>query len=165
MTTGSWASRSTRIERFGQSLAMPRGVGRGQSYVLLWAATFGEARPEGEGGVAASLGERESIRRMDGDGVPRARIARGLNPSRNTVSKFADRQGTSPKPPIGQERARRATDEMARWVDAMPTDGLCAPRKRRCAASRVLGRAVEGKGCAGSYPSTRGHVATCVLLH
>lgn len=110
--------------------------------------------------MTASLDEQEDIRRMDRDGVPRARIARELRLSRDTVAKHADSQDVSPKPPIGQKRAHRATDEMAQWIDAILTDDLCAPKKQRHTASRILDRAVEGKGHAGSYSSIRRHVAT-----
>jgi DNA-binding NarL/FixJ family response regulator len=41
--------------------------------------------------MTVSLDEQEDIRRMDRDGVPRARIARELHLSRNTVQKYAER--------------------------------------------------------------------------
>ncbi|WP_051332875.1 hypothetical protein [Olsenella profusa] len=103
---------------------------------------------------------QEDARRMDRDGVPRARIAREPRLSRNTVAKYADVQDMSPKPPIGQKRAHRATDEIAQWIDAILTDDLCAPKRQRHTASRIFDRAVEEKGYAGSCPSIRRHVAT-----
>ncbi len=115
--------------------------------------------------MAVPLDEQGDVRRMDRDGVPRARIAREPRLSRNAVAKCADSQDMSPEPPIGQKRAHRATDEIAQWIDAILTDDLCAPKKQRHTASRILDRAVEEKGYAGSHSSIRRHVATWKKEH
>lgn len=166
MVIGNWAPWSVGIEQFGQFLAVPRCV-RGTAITMF---SFGRqplARPaqKEERSMTVSLDEQENIRRMDRDGIPRARIARELHLSRNTVAKYADSQDMSPKPPIGQRRAHRATDEIAQWIDAILTDDLCAPKKQRHTASRIFDRAAEEKGYAGSYSSTRGHVATWKKEH
>ena len=73
--------------------------------------------------MAVSPGEQEDIRQMDRDGVPRARIAREPSLSRNTVSRYADRQDMSPEAPVSKRRARPATDGLASRVDATLASG------------------------------------------
>ena len=115
--------------------------------------------------MAVSLDEQEDIRQMDRDGMPRARIARELNLSRNTVSKHADKRDVSPEAPVSKRRAHPATDGLASWIDATLASDQAVPRKQRHTAQRIFDRAVAEKGYAGSYSSIRRHVATWKREH
>ena len=115
--------------------------------------------------MTVSLDEQEDIRQMDRDGVPRARIARELDLSRNTVSKYADKQDMSPEVPVSKRRARPATDGLASWIDAILASDQAVPRKQRHTAQRIFDRAVAEKGYAGSYSSIRRYVATWKREH
>ena len=109
--------------------------------------------------MTVSLDEQEDIRRMDGDGVPRSRIARELGAGRNTVAKYADVRDMSPEPPLARRRARPATDGLSRRVDAIPGADLSVPGKQRHTAKRACDRAVDEMGHGGSYSSTGRYVA------
>lgn len=109
--------------------------------------------------MTVSLDEQGDVRRMDGDGVPRAQIAREPHLSRNTVAKHADSEDMSPKPPIAQRRAHPATDGTAGWIDAIPEGDLAATGKQRHTARRIFDRAVAEKGHPGSHSSVRKYVA------
>lgn len=100
--------------------------------------------------MAVSLDEQEDIRQMDRDGVPRARIARELDLSRNTVSKYADKQDMSPEVPVSKRRARPATDGLASWIDAILASDQAVPRKQRHTAQRIFDRAVDEMGYRGA---------------
>lgn len=115
--------------------------------------------------MAASLGERGDTRRMDRDGMPRARIAREPNLSRNTVSKHAGKQDMSPAAPVSKRRAHPAADGLAGRVDATLASGQAVPGRQRHTAQRIFDRAVVEKGYAGSYSSIRRHVATWEREH
>lgn len=115
--------------------------------------------------MTVPLDEQEGVGRMDGDGIPRARIARELRLSRNAVARYADIQDMSPRAPVSKGRARRATDGIAPWIDAMLQADLLAPKKQRHTALRILDRAVEERGHAGSYSSIRGYVAAWKAEH
>lgn len=115
--------------------------------------------------MAASLGERGDTRRMDRDGMPRARIAREPNLSRNTVSKHAGKQDMSPAAPVSKRRAHPAADGLASRVDATLASGQAVPGRQRHTAQRTFDRAVVEKGHAGPCPSIRRHVATWEREH
>lgn len=115
--------------------------------------------------MAVSPGEQEDIRQMDRDGVPRARIAREPSPSRNTVSRYADRQDMSPEAPVSKRRAHPATDGLASWIDATLASDQAVPGRQRHTAQRTFDRAVAEKGHAGPCPSTRRHAATWKREH
>ena len=138
---------------------MPRGVRDTARSMFSRGADFGECRPGKEGEMTVSLDDQEDIRKMDRDGVPRARIARELHLSRNTVAKYADMEDMSPEPPLAQERAHPAVDGIAGWVDSILQDDLSAPSKQRHTAKRIFDRAVAERGYAGSYSSIRRYVA------
>lgn len=116
-------------------------------------------------GMTVSLDEQEDIRQMDRDGMPRARIAREPNLSRNTVSKHAGKQDMSPAAPVSKRRAHPAADGLASWIDATLASDQAVPRKQRHTAQRIFDRAVDEKGYAGSYSSIRRHVATWKREH
>ena len=109
--------------------------------------------------MTVSPGGQGDIRRMDRDGVPRSRIARGLGVSRNTVAKYADMPDMSPEPPLARRRARPATDGLSRWIDAILEAGPSVPGKRGHTAKRVYDRAVDEMGYEGPHPSIRRCVA------
>ena len=115
--------------------------------------------------MTASLGEQEDVRQMDRDGMPRARIAREPNLSRNTVSKHAGKQDMSPAAPVSKRRAHPAADGLASWIDATLASGQAVPGRQRHTAQRIFDRAVVEKGYAGSYSSIRRHVATWKREH
>ena len=111
---------------------MPRGVRDTARSMFSRGADFAECRPGKEGEMTVSPGGQGDIGRMDGDGVPRSRIARELGAGRNTVAKYADMRDMSPEPPLVRRRARPATDGLSRRVDAIPGADLSVPRKQMC---------------------------------
>lgn len=105
------------------------------------------------------LDTRQDIREMDASGIPRARIARDLGISRNTVARYADMEDMSPAPPLGRERTRPALQGHADWVDSVLEADLGAPRKRRHTARRLYDRLVSERGYDGSYATVCRYVA------
>lgn len=59
------------------------------------------ARPGRMEEMTVPLDMTNDIRSMDAGGVPRAEIARRIDVSRNTVSKYADMENMSPATPAG----------------------------------------------------------------
>lgn len=109
--------------------------------------------------MTVPLATQQDIREMDARGVPRARISRELDVSRNTVAKRADMEDMSPAPPVPTRRARPAVDAHAAWIDNVLEADLGAPRKQRRTARRIFDRPVGERGYEGSYASACRHVA------
>lgn len=108
--------------------------------------------------MTVPLDTQQDIREMDARGVPRARMPRRLGVSRNTVAKYADMRGMSPRAPMPETRPHPAIDAHAAWMGSVLEADLGAPRKQRHTARRIFGRLVDGRGYEGSYSS----VCRCV---
>ena len=87
--------------------------------------------------MTVPLQTQHDIREMDARGVPRARIARELGVSRNTVAKYADMEDMSPAPPFPAARPRPSLAGHGEWIDSALAADLGAPRKRRHTAKRI----------------------------
>ncbi len=109
--------------------------------------------------MTVPLDTRHDIRELDARGTPRAEIARRLGLSRNTVAKYADMEDVSPAAPVPAARAHPALAGLEGWIDSILEADLGAPRKRRHTAKRIYDRAVEERGCAGSYATVCRYVA------
>ena len=109
--------------------------------------------------MTVPLGTQQDIRKMDARGIPRAKISRQLGVSRNTVAKYADMQGMSPRAPILKMRPHLTTDAHAAWMDDVLEADLGAPRKQRHTARRIFDRLVNERGCECSCPSASRYVA------
>ena len=109
--------------------------------------------------MTVPLDTRHDIRELDARGTPRAEIARRLGLSRNTVAKYADMEDMSPAAPVPAARAHPALAGLEGWIDSILEADLGAPRKRRHTAKRTCDRAVEERGCAGSYATVCRYVA------
>lgn len=95
--------------------------------------------------MAVPLDTQQDICEMDARGIPRARMSRRLGVSRNTVAKYADMRGMSPRAPMPETRPRPAIDARAAWVGSVLEADLGAPRKQRHTARGILGR-LAGEG-------------------
>ena len=101
------------------------------------------------------LDDVNDIRTLPAAGVPRAKIARRLRLSRNTVAKYADMADMSPAAPEARKRRRRAlSPEDAAWIDAVLQADLGAPRKQRHSARHIYDRLVAERGYGGGSYST-----------
>lgn len=109
--------------------------------------------------MTVPLDTRHDIRELDARGTPRAEIARRLGLSRNTVAKYADMEDMSPAAPVPAARAHPALAGLEGWIGSILEADLGAPRKRRHTAKRTCDRAVEERGCAGSYATVCRYVA------
>lgn len=109
--------------------------------------------------MTVPLQTQHDIREMDARGVPRARIARELGVSRNTVAKYADMEDMSPAPPFPAARPRPSLAGHEEWIDSVLAGDLGAPRRQRHTARRIYDRMVSERGCEGSYSSVCRHVA------
>ena len=92
---------------------------------------------------------------MDGDGVPRSRIARRLKIGK-TPSPCADMPGRSPRPPLVGERPPD-TDGLS--LDGARSQADLSVRASMRHGQEVYDRAADEMGYEGSYSSIRRYVA------
>ncbi len=109
--------------------------------------------------MTVPLDTRHDIREPDARGTPRAEMARRLGLSRNTVAKYAEMEDMPPAAPMSAARAHPALAGPEGWIESILEADLGAPRKRRHTAKRTCDRAVEERGCAGSYATVCRYVA------
>lgn len=92
---------------------------------------------------------QENIRKMGDAGVSARQIAANTGLSRNTVTKYLNREDYSPAPL--NMTAKSLVDDYAHIVEDWLTNDLNQPRKQRHTVKRVHERLVSEHGFAGSY--------------
>ncbi len=101
----------------------------------------------------------EQIRRLDGQGVPRSRIARKMGLSRTTVAKYADQEEfLVPRPVSGKGSRGSILDPFKPVVDEILERDKLVWAKGRHTAKRVWERLRDEHGFAGEYSVVQRYV-------
>ena len=107
--------------------------------------------------MAIPMPKQQDIRRLDRQGVSRSEIARRPDVDRATVTKYADMDDMTPKPPTDRRRGSKI-DPYAALVDEWLEADRMLPRKQRHTAKRVHDRLRAETEYDGEYTTTPGYV-------